>query len=168
MNPSANPHRHPGWHHRNARLVCFGTGGWLRSESVAGFVGIRNQAEFRRILGKFYHRPPGGESWCDVILRLRSALDTVSLHYGEARVLIVAHQVVVLCLRYLLEKMTEEQILSIDAEGDVANCAVTEYAFDPNKGQSGGLVLKAYNFVAPLQEQGRAVQRSGMLRRPRR
>ena len=38
------------------------------------------QAEFRRILGKFYHRPPAGESWCDVILRLRSALDTISLH----------------------------------------------------------------------------------------
>ena len=47
------------------------------------------QAEFRRALGKFYHRPPGGESWCDVILRLRSALDTVALHYGGARVLIV-------------------------------------------------------------------------------
>ena len=40
------------------------------------------QAEFRRLLGKFYHRPPGGESWCDVILRLRSVLDTISLHYG--------------------------------------------------------------------------------------
>jgi hypothetical protein len=40
--PVREPHRHPGWHHRNARLVCFGTGGWLRSESVAGFVGIRS------------------------------------------------------------------------------------------------------------------------------
>src|SRR5688572_31393696 len=39
---------------------------------------FRSQAEFRRLLGKFYHRPPGGESWCDVILRLRSALDTRS------------------------------------------------------------------------------------------
>ena len=37
------------------------------------------QAEHRGILGKFYHRPPGGESWCDVILRLRSALDTKGL-----------------------------------------------------------------------------------------
>ncbi len=87
------------------------------------------QAAMRRRLGKFYHRPPSGESWCDVILRLRSALDTVSLHYAERRVLIVAHQVVVLCLRYLIEDMTEAQILSIDAEGDVANCSVTEYAF---------------------------------------
>jgi broad specificity phosphatase PhoE len=43
-----------------------------------------DQAEFRRILGKFYHRPPGGESWCDVIFRLRSLMDTVSLHYAAA------------------------------------------------------------------------------------
>ncbi|WP_398471741.1 hypothetical protein [Tardiphaga sp.] len=37
------------------------------------------------------------------MLRLRSVLDSVSLHYAGERVLIVAHQVVVLCLRYLLE-----------------------------------------------------------------
>ncbi|MFC7478546.1 histidine phosphatase family protein [Dankookia sp. GCM10030260] len=118
---------------------------------------LPDQAEFRRILGKFYYRPPGGESWCDVILRLRSALDTISLHHGGARVLIVAHQVVVLCLRYLLEKMTEDQILRIDAEGDVANCAVTEYAFDHCRGNAAGMVLQAYNFVVPLQEQGTQV-----------
>ncbi len=113
-----------------------------------------DQAEMRRILGKFYHRPPGGESWCDVILRLRGALDTISLHHGGARVLIVAHQVVVLCLRYLLETLTEEEILAIDAEGDVANCSVTSYAFDPGCGARGGLTLRAYNFVAPVEEQG--------------
>jgi 2,3-bisphosphoglycerate-dependent phosphoglycerate mutase len=115
------------------------------------------QAEFRRVLGKFYHRPPGGESWCDVILRLRSALDTVSLHHSQARLLIVAHQVVVLCLRYLLENMTEEQILAIDREGDVANCGVTEYAFDPSQGRDGALALKRYNFIAPLQQEGAQV-----------
>lgn len=115
------------------------------------------QAEIRRTLGKFYHRPPGGESWCDVILRLRSALDSIALHHGGARVLIVSHQVVVLCLRYLIEAMTEEQILAIDAQGDVANCGVTEYAFDSTRGRSGGLVLRAYNFVAPLQQKGAPV-----------
>jgi broad specificity phosphatase PhoE len=115
------------------------------------------QAEFRRALGKFYHRPPGGESWCDVILRLRSALDTVALHYGGARVLVVGHQVVVLCLRYLVERMTEEQILAVDAEGDVVNCGVTEYAFDPGRGVGGGLSLRRYNFAAPLEQEGAPV-----------
>ena len=118
-------------------------------------LGIRefhpDQAEFRRILGKFYHRPPGGESWCDVILRLRSALDTLSLHHAGRRVLLVSHQVVVLCLRYLLEDLTEAQILAIDRQADVANCGVTEYRLDPHAGPHGGLKLHRYNFTAPLE-----------------
>jgi len=114
------------------------------------------QAEFRRLLGKFYHRPPGGESWCDVILRLRSLLDTVSLHYHGRRVMIVAHQVVVLCLRTIIENLTEEEILAIDAEGDVANCSVTEYAFDPKAGKAGGLVLVRYNATAPVEHDAAA------------
>ncbi|WP_376088482.1 histidine phosphatase family protein [Roseomonas sp. CCTCC AB2023176] len=116
-----------------------------------------DQAEFRRLLGKFYHRPPGGESWCDVILRLRSALDTISLHYAGRRVLIVGHQVVVLCMRYLLERMSEDEILAVDREGDVPNCGVTEYAHDPAQGAGGGLVLRRYNFVAPMLRAGTPV-----------
>jgi probable phosphoglycerate mutase len=115
------------------------------------------QAEFRRLLGKFYHRPPGGESWCDVILRLRSALDTLSLHYRDDRVLIVCHQVVVLCLRYLLECMDEAQILAIDAAEEVANCSVTSYVFNPALGPRGKMELELFNFVAPLQAAGAPV-----------
>jgi len=96
-----------------------------------------DQAAMRARLGKFYYRPPGGESWCDVILRLRSAFDTISLHHSgpDARVLIVAHQVIVLCARYLLEGMTELQILAIDAAADVANCGVTAYSINPDVGR---------------------------------
>jgi probable phosphoglycerate mutase len=119
-----------------------------------------DQAELRRLLGKFYHRPPGGESWCDVILRLRSALDTISLHHGGQRVLVVCHQVIVLCLRYLLECMTEDEILAIDREGEVANCSVTHYAFDPALGRDGKLALRRYNFVAPLEREGTPVTSS--------
>jgi probable phosphoglycerate mutase len=117
------------------------------------------QAALRFRLGKFYYRPPGGESWCDVILRLRSALDTLSLHHSgpEKRVLIVAHQVIVLCARYLLEGLTEEQILSIDRAADVANCGVTAYTMDYDRGEDGELQLRAYNFVAPLEEAGAPV-----------
>lgn len=108
------------------------------------------QAEFRKMLGKFYHRPPGGESWVDVIFRLRAMMDTISLHYGGRRVLIVAHQVVVLCLRYIIENLTEEEILAIDGEGDVANCAITEYRLDSEAGRDGQLTLARYNVIAPM------------------
>ena len=111
------------------------------------------QAMLRESLGKFYHRPPGGESWCDVILRLRSLLDTIALHYAGRRVLIVAHQVVVLCLRYILEKMDERQVLAIDAAEQLANCSVTQYRHDPDAGPGGGLVLERYNFVSPVAEE---------------
>jgi broad specificity phosphatase PhoE len=115
------------------------------------------QAELRALLGKFYHRPPGGESWCDVILRLRSLVDTISRDHHGARVLVVCHQVIVLCMRYLLERMTEEEVLAVDRAAEVANCSVTAYAYDPAVGQDGSLVLTAYNFVAPIEREGAPV-----------
>jgi broad specificity phosphatase PhoE len=130
----------------------FGVLDGLTTSGVAAV--FPDQAEFRRLLGKFYHRPPGGESWCDVIFRLRSVMDTIALHYAGQRVMIVAHQVVVLCLRYVIEKMSEEQILAIDAAGDVANCSVTEYRLDPDLGRDGGLALVRYNEVRHLEQAG--------------
>ncbi len=112
-------------------------------------------------LGKFYYRPPGGESWCDVILRLRSVIDSLAIEYCRERVLIVGHQVMVYCFRYLLECLTEEEILAIDRQENVANCSVTSYAFDPAQERrgSGALTLRLFNFVAPLEEAGAEVTR---------
>jgi probable phosphoglycerate mutase len=112
-----------------------------------------DQAEQRAILGKFYHRPPGGESWADVILRLRSALDTISLHHADRRVLIVCHQVVVLCLRYILEALDEAAILTIDKAGDVFNCGLCEYEFERADARDCVPKLVRYNFAAPLIEE---------------
>ena len=114
-------------------------------------------AEQRSHVGKFYFRPPGGESWCDVILRLRSLLETVTREHRGERVLIVAHQVIVNCLRYLLERMDEAQVLETDRAGDVPNCAVTWYAFDPTLGRRGKLTLQQANFVRPVVEAGEPV-----------
>ncbi len=110
------------------------------------------EAELRGRVGKFYYRPPGGESWCDVILRLRSFIDSMQLQYRNERVLVVAHQVIVLCFRYVLERMTEKQILEIDAANDVANCSVTSYELGTDADGRAALQLTAYNFVAPLEE----------------
>jgi broad specificity phosphatase PhoE len=114
-------------------------------------------SEQRSHVGKFYFRPPGGESWCDVILRLRSVLDTITREYSGSRVLIVTHQVIVNCFRYLFERMDEERILDIDRAGDVPNCSVTSYRFDAASGRQGKLVPDLLNFVVPLQETGTPV-----------
>ena len=126
--------------------------------TTAGIRGkFPEQAAQRAILGKFYHRPPGGESWADVILRLRGALDTISLHHADRRVLIVCHQVVVLCFRYILEELDEAAVLAIDKEGEVVNCGLTEYAFEPDDAKACVPQLVRYNFAAPLIEEAAPV-----------
>jgi broad specificity phosphatase PhoE len=116
--------------------------------------------EQRQHVGKFYFRPPGGESWCDVILRLRSVLDTITREYARERVLIVGHQVTVNCFRYLLERLDEATILAYDRGSDVPNCSVTSYRFDPRQGSRGKLALDLVNFVAPLEAAGATVTAS--------
>src|SRR2546423_6023228 len=122
--------------------------------------GIREKypeiAAQRRHVGKFYFRPPGGESWCDVILRLRSAIEMITREYRRERVLVVAHQVTVNCMRYLLERLSEAEILAIDRQADVPNCGITSYAFDASLGKHGKLAPRLVNFVAPLIDEGTA------------
>lgn len=110
--------------------------------------------EQRSHVGKFYFRPPGGESWCDVILRLRSLQEMVTREYAGQRVLVVAHQVIVNCMRYLVEQMDEQQILDIDRRGDVPNCAVTIYHSHKENGQDQATAMQLVhaNFLAPLRE----------------
>jgi len=105
-------------------------------------------------VGKFYFRPPGGESWCDVILRLRSVLEMVSREHAGQRVLVVAHQVIVNCMRYLMENLEEHEILALDKRADVPNCGVTSYEHDP---AGEGMRVDLVNFTAPLRRAGAPV-----------
>jgi broad specificity phosphatase PhoE len=111
------------------------------------------ESERRTAVGKFYHRPPGGESWTDAALRVRSAVGDIRRDWSGQRVMVVAHQVVVLLFRYVVEGMTEAEILAVDAEGDVANCSWTTYAHDAR----GEPVLVGYNRVDHLRAQDEAV-----------
>jgi broad specificity phosphatase PhoE len=131
--------------------------GQLNRFTRAGILALfPEEARRRAELGKFYYRPPGGESWCDVALRLRGVLHELQLSYAGERVLIVAHQVVVLCFRYLLEGLDEQRLLAIDRAGDVANCSITSFKATTAAGRSR-LELLEYNFVAPLEEAGEPV-----------
>lgn len=128
--------------------------GILDRYTVAGIrAKFPDLAEQRALVGKFYFRPPGGESWCDVILRLRSVVEVLRRDYVGERAVIVGHQVIVNCFRYLLECMDEETILRIDQEGDVPNCSVTEYGFVGNGSDARFSLIKA-NFVAPIEDMG--------------
>jgi broad specificity phosphatase PhoE len=112
--------------------------------------GIREQfpdeAKRRDLLGKFYYRPPGGESWSDVALRIRSVLATEGLRYDCERLIIVAHQAVIMVFRYVLEELTEQELLELDKEQQVANASLTRYDRDAD----GNLRLTNFNDVDHL------------------
>ena len=121
-------------------------------------MGIRHkypeEAAHRAMLGKFYHRAPGGESWADVILRLRSMMNTINLHFCDRRVLIVCHQVVVLCMRYILDELDEAQILAIDKQAEILNCGICAYQFDADEKGHCIPKLTLWNHGAPLEAEG--------------
>ncbi len=95
----------------------------------------------REKLGKFYYRPSGGESWADVALRARSFLHDLRFDYAGENVLIATHEVVIHVLRYILENLTEAEILTIDRARNIGNCSITYY-----ESENGNLFLKSCNF----------------------
>jgi probable phosphoglycerate mutase len=88
---------------------------------------LPDEAARRKRLGKFYYRPPGGESWADVALRLRSLLGDLRRDHDGGRVLLFGHEAVVFLLRYLIEGLTEQQLMELAHDGTIANCSVTTW-----------------------------------------
>ncbi|MFE9422911.1 histidine phosphatase family protein [Kitasatospora sp. NPDC006697] len=96
----------------------------------------------RRKLGELYYRPPGGESWSDVALRIRDLLrDLCAVEQGRP-VLLVAHDNVVLMLRYVLEQLTEPQLMEL---APVRNCSASLW-----RAQGGRLAPELWNGVEHL------------------
>ncbi len=63
------------------------------------------EAARRARLGEWSYRPPGGESAADVAVRVRDFLRDLAGVADGRRVLVVAHDAVVLALRYVIEGM---------------------------------------------------------------
>jgi broad specificity phosphatase PhoE len=79
----------------------------------------------RQWLGKFYYRPPGGESWADLALRVRSVLLDLERPDVPDRVLLVCHDAMILIFRYVCEGMREADLLQVARSGSVRNASVT-------------------------------------------
>jgi len=109
------------------------------------------EAERRRRLGKYYHRPPGGESWADVSLRLRSFLRDAGATPGGTG-LIVAHDAVVMLLMSLLLQLSERDLLDFAADHTVLNASVTRLDRDED-----GWRLAVFSDVTHLQREGAEV-----------
>ena len=100
--------------------------------------------ERKQRLGKYWYRPPGGESYPDVALRVHSFLGTITREYSQQSVLVVCHSVIVLLFRKLLERLSDAELLTIDGDKaqDVWNCSVSHYEFDPAVNTGSKLVAR--------------------------
>ncbi len=107
------------------------------------------EAERRSYLGKFWYRPPGGESWADVAQRLRAVLHELRLDYDGERVLVVTHDVPIVLLRYILDPLTPDGAVAL--AGQIANCGVTTY-----RRAGARMRLESFNDVTPVAEDEQA------------
>lgn len=106
------------------------------------------EAERRAHLGKYYHRPPGGESWADVALRLRSFLRDAADSPATAG-LVVAHDAVVMLLIAILTRMDEAELLAFAAANTVLNASITRLRRDGPE-----WVLEEFSNVDHLEREG--------------
>jgi probable phosphoglycerate mutase len=105
---------------------------------------LPGEARRRQRLGRLYYRPPGGESWADVLLRLRSVLRDLRAAHPGGRVLLVAHDAIVLLLRYLVEDLDEAALLAL-ADSPIGNGSVSSW-----RNEHGRLRPELFNAVGHL------------------
>lgn len=115
------------------------------------------EAERRRWLGKFFHRPPGGESWADVVLRVRSFLRDLDDAPDGTRALVVCHDALVLSFRYVCERLLEAEVLDVGAATPVLNVSITQLVREPDRTWR----LARFNDVSHLEDSDVPVTRHG-------
>jgi broad specificity phosphatase PhoE len=111
-----------------------------------------DEAERRRFLGKFYYRPPGGESWADVALRIRSVLPELEASGG--RVLVVAHDAVIWLFRAVCERIEERELLDLAASSPIPNASITRLVHDGGDGPWRAAVVDDVAHLDEVTEHG--------------
>ena len=92
--------------------------------------------------------PDGVYHWTATHPEWEGPVSAYAIDDGE-RLVLVAHQAVIMVFRYVLEGLTEQQLLEIDAGDRVANTSVTRY-----ERQDGALRLVQFNAVDHLPAHG--------------
>jgi probable phosphoglycerate mutase len=110
---------------------------------------LPGEAQRRAHQGKYYYRPPGGESWADVLLRLRSLLREVREDHPGERILLVAHEATVWLVRSLAENLAEPELMALARAEAIANCSISSW-----RGDGAGLVPERFNTVEHLEDHG--------------
>ena len=85
---------------------------------------------------KFYFRPPGGENYPDMILRAHNFLGMLKRDYPNKNIIVVAHSALLMCFRYLLEKLDEDLLLEKQRSEKIWNASVIVYRQQVINGKS--------------------------------
>jgi probable phosphoglycerate mutase len=105
-----------------------------------------DEAGRRAAAGEFEYTPPGGESFADIAVRLRSFLDDLNERHPGERVIVIAHDAVVLMMRAVIEELGWDEVLRVEEEsGNVRNASITRF-----DAASGVLKLDRYNVIDHL------------------
>ncbi len=118
--------------------------------------------ERRKRVGKYFFRPPGGESYADVNLRVHSFIGTLVREHPGQRVLVITHQVVVLSFRKLLERLEEEDIIALDRQDEARPASLLVYELGERDGRTDILVRKHWNLI--LHDRGAAPPARNVMR----
>lgn len=115
--------------------------------------GVRNrypdEERRRQWLGKYYHRPAGGESWADVMLRLRSVLVDADRLDGPERLVIAAHDAVVTMTVAVCLHLDEPALMEFARTHLVANASLTRLRRD---GVGAPWTLEEFSAVGHLDD----------------
>jgi probable phosphoglycerate mutase len=96
--------------------------------------------------GIWEYRPPGGESFADIRVRLTSFLEDLHREHSGRRVVIVAHDAVVLMFRAVIEDLDWEGLTAVEESvGAVRNASISRFVSDGNS-----LKLDCYNVIDHL------------------
>lgn len=110
------------------------------------------EAERRTWIGKFYYRPPGGESWADVALRVRAVLTDLVHSESAERVLVTAHDVVLLLFTYVAEGLDEDAVLERARTDGLRNASVSRLERDESS--PTGWTVTTWNEDRHLRQEG--------------
>ena len=119
------------------------------------------ESDRRDRIGKFYYRPPGGESWADVVLRIRSLVVELQARFPGERVWLFSHEAVILAFRYVLEGLEAGRVLELQKEEPVANCSMTKY-----RDEGEGLTLIARDDVSAIDDEAEVTREPGRAEEP--
>lgn len=109
------------------------------------------EAARRNRIGRYYYRPPGGESWADVSLRIRSFLQVLDSDHCGSNVLVVTHDAVILLFRTVCEGLAEPDALRVARTEPLLNASITRLV---RNNRYSPWRLHTYNDVSHLMEAG--------------